>query len=579
MGGEMTMRRESDFGRTMRDGDGRVQMTGGEALARQMVIEGITDVFGVPGVQLDYALDGLVQMADKIRFVGARHEQGAAYMADGYARATRDVGAFMVVPGPGVLNAGAGLATAYACSSRVLCIAGQIPSWAQGKHLGVLHEIGDQGAVLDTVTKARVTAPSAAGIPAALHEAMREVRSGQPAPVALEVASDLLQQRDDIELIDAADGDMPHQPPDAEQVRQAAALLRSAQSPTIYVGGGVSASGAAAEVLALADQLGAAVIVGRGGRGAVTDRHPLVCSGLAGRQILPSSDVCLVVGSRFVTNAGTTIPTSPETRLIGLNLRAADLTSPRSYVATIHADARDGLVALREAMSDIDADPHWGDRLVAARRWAADEIDKVQPQGAFVEALRQGMDDDAILVSDLTQVGYLSSVAYEIRSPGTYFAPGYQGTLGYAFPTALGAKVARPDRQVVCIAGDGGFGWCLQELATAHQYGIAATTVVFNDSAFGNVRRIQRETFGGRYISSELANPDFVRLGQSFGVDATRVSSPEALVEALRAARRADRPALIEVPVEEMPSGWHLVMDPSPADHGDDEAASRGDRP
>jgi acetolactate synthase-1/2/3 large subunit len=551
-------------------------MTGGEALASQMAVEGITEVFGVPGVQLDYALDGLSQRSDKIRFVGARHEQGAAYMADGYARATRDVGAFMVVPGPGVLNAGAGLATAYACSSRVLCIAGQIPTWAQGKHLGVLHEIGDQGAVLDAVTKTRVTASGAAEIPTALHEAIRQVRSGQPAPVALEVAADLLQQQDDIELVESDDGDTPSVAPDATQIRRAAALLRGARTPTIYVGGGVTAADAATEVLALAERLGAAVIVGRGGRGAVTDRHPLVCSGLAGRHILPASDVCLVVGSRFVSNAGTTIPTSPSTQLIGLNLRAADLTTPRTYAATIHADARDGLAALHEALADVETDSHWADRLAAARDWAAGEIAKVQPQGAFIAALRDGMDDDAILVSDLTQVGYLSSVAYEIRSPGTYFAPGYQGTLGYAFPTALGAKVAQPDRQVVCIVGDGGFGWCLQELATARKYGIAATTVVFNDNAFGNVRRIQRESFQGRYISSDLVNPDFVQLGRSFGVDSSRVTSPEALAEALRSARRADRPTLIEVPVGEMPSGWHLVMDTPPAARADDGTTERG---
>lgn len=550
-------------------------MTGGEALASQMVIEGITDVFGVPGVQLDYALDGLVQVSDKIRFVGARHEQGAAYMADGYARATRDIGTVMVVPGPGVLNAGAGLATAYACSSRVLCIAGQIPTWTQGRHLGVLHEIGDQGAVLDAVTKARISAASAVEIPAALHEAMRQVRSGQPAPVALEVAADLLQERGDIELVDADEHDATRPAPDAAEIGRVAALLRDAAAPTIYVGGGVTASGAGAEVVALAERLGAAVIVGRGGRGAVTDRHPLVCSGLAGRRILPASDVCLVVGSRFVTNAGTTIPTSPTTQLIGLNLRLHDLQAPRDYVATIHADARDGLAALHEALSGAEAGQHWGERLPAARAFAAAEIAKVQPQGAFIEALRDGTDDDAILVSDLTQVGYLSSVAYEIRTPGTYFAPGYQGTLGYAFPTALGAKVARPDRQVVCIAGDGGFGWCLQELATARKYGIAATTVVFNDNAFGNVRRIQRESFQGRYISSDLVNPDFVQLGRAFGVDSSRVTSPEELADALRAARRADRPALIEVPVEEMPSGWHLVMDSSPA--AADAATERGE--
>jgi acetolactate synthase-1/2/3 large subunit len=184
------------------------------------------------------------------------------------------------------------------------------------------------------------------------------------------------------------------------------------------------------------------------------------------------------------------------------------------------------------------------------------------PQAAFVAALRAAIPDDGILVSELTQVGYLAQVAYPVYEPRTLIWPGYQGTLGYGFPTALGAKVGRPGRAVVSITGDGGFGWCLQELSTARKYDIGTVTVVFNDGAFGNVRRSQKERFGGRLLATDLVNPDFVKLAESFGVGAVRATSPEELEHALRAAIAAGEPTLIEVPVGEMPSPWPLVNPP-----------------
>ena len=546
-------------------------MTGGEALARQLVLEGITSVFGVPGVQLDHAVDGLARHAPSIRYYGARHEQAAAYMADGYARTTGDVGVCMVVPGPGVLNAGAGLATAYACSSRVLCIAGQIPSWALGQRLGLLHEIPDQSGLLSSLTKWSALARTPGEVPAVIRAALRELRSGRPRPVAVEIPPDVLAATGDVDLVPPGDDDRPALP-DRDAIERAAALLRTARRPVIYAGGGIAASGAHRELAALAEEIEAPVVLSRGGRGGLSDRHRLALSSVAGRRVLPGADVVLVVGSRFVTTMGQPVPTAPNAVLVGLNAEPGDLAGPRGFTAAVPADARLGLAALHAAVRGGPARPDRQAEVDAARAWAAEQVAAVAPQNAWLNALRSAIPDDGILVNELTQVGYLANVAYPVYTPGTYLAPGYQGTLGYGFPTALGAKFADPARAVVSITGDGGFGWGLAELATVRKYGIGPAIVVFNDSAFGNVRRIQKQQFDGRLFASDLVNPDFVALAGAFGVRGTRAHSPDELEGVLREALAGGEPVLVDVPVGEMPSPWHLVLDPPPSPgRSDDE--------
>jgi acetolactate synthase-1/2/3 large subunit len=215
-----------------------MKMTGGQALAQQLAREGVTDVFGVPGLQLDWALDGLRQVQNRIRFTVTRHEQAASYMADGYARTTDRLGVCMVVPGPGLLNAMSGLATAYACSSPVLCISGNIHSGGIGKGRGLLHEINNQSGVLAVVTKWQGTASSPREIPAVVREAAKQMRSGRPRPAGIEIAHDVLAASDEVELIDPPADEDGRLVPQPREIDEAVAALAAARLPVIYAGGG-----------------------------------------------------------------------------------------------------------------------------------------------------------------------------------------------------------------------------------------------------------------------------------------------------------------------------------------------------
>ncbi len=533
-------------------------MTGGDALAQQLAREGVRHVFGVPGVQLDYAVDGLAKVSDQITYWNTRHEQATAYMADGYARTTGTPGVCMVVPGPGLLNALAGVATAYACSSRVLCIAGQIPSSAIGRGFGMLHEIPDQSRILGALTKWSRCATTPAEVPGLVHEAIRQLRSGRPQPVGLEIPPDVLQAQADITLLDPVTRDEPLMP-DPDLVRRAAELLAGASRPVFYVGGGVIAGGASDALRSVAERLEAPVVMSPNGRGALDDRHPLALTSLAGRDILAEADAVLAVGTRFL-NAQEQITLAPVARLVLINVEARDLGDPRKAEVAIHGDAAVSLTGLLDELDGFSPRPSRRAELDRARAWSVEMLSGIEPQYGWVRALRASVPEDGILVNEFTQVGYMAQVAYPVYAPRTYVSPGYQGSLGYGFPTALGVKVAHPGRSVLSITGDGGFGWGLAELSTARKFGIGLVTVVFNDGAYGNVRRAQVEQFDGRVLGSELLNPDFVQLAESFGVRGMRATTPAELEGVLRETLgSANEPVLIDVPVGRMQNPWRVM--------------------
>ncbi|MGP4052206.1 thiamine pyrophosphate-dependent enzyme [Streptomyces sp. 2A115] len=563
-----------------------MELSGAQALVGQLEREGVRHVFGVPGVQLDHVLDALARaraVGGPIEYITARHEQGAAHMAEAYARTSGRPGVCLVVPGPGVLNALPAVATGYACSSPMLCVAADIPSSLAGRGLGMLHELPDQDGVLASVTKWSARADAPAWVPGLVREAIRRSRSGRPRPVALSIPADVLTARAEMDLERAGAGPddgrtgasgVAGMSAESEQdvFAEIAAVLRSARRPLLYAGGGVLASRAGAALTALAEDLSAPVVMSRNAGGAVPAHHGLAFPSLAAPQLLPLADVVLVVGSRFVSPRGTAVPTGPEATVVLVNADPADLGPPRRADLTLCADARTALGDLRTALASARAEappsgPESGwspGELADVRAWCTRKVESIEPQWSYVRALREAIPDDGFLVNELTQVGYLAAVGYPVHHPGTFLTPGYQGTLGYGYPSALGVKVGNPDRAVVSINGDGGFCWNMQELATARRYGIGVTAVVFNDNAYGNVRRIQADEFEGRFIGSDLTSPDFVRLAESFSVPAVRAETPARLAGALKDCLSEPGPSLIEVPVTEMPSVWPLLLGGSP---------------
>ena len=544
-------------------------MTGGTAIASQLIVNGVDTVFGLPGAQMYPFFDALQQRSDAIRTYGARHEQGTAYMAFGYARSTGKPGICSVVPGPGLLNATAALATAMGANAPVLCVTGQVPSQFIGRGRGHLHELRDQLATIKGLVKWAVRIERPADAPAIVNEAFRQMLSGRPGVVCIEMAWDLMAAHEPVVLLPPAVIEPAH-PASQTAIDAAAALLAAAKAPMLFTGSG--AQHASREVLALAEALDAPVTAFRGGRGVVAEDHPLGISCAAALKLWPECDAAIGIGTRmelpFMRWTGMTTlidrPVAPP-HLIRVDIDPVEMTRLIPHVAII-ADSAEGSARLCEAVRRIRKNT----AAVASKRRAriADvaaatrvAIEKIQPQMSYLDVIRAVMPRDGLLVEELCQVGFTSTYGYPVYEPRTYISCGFQGTLGFGFPTALGVKAAHPDKAVVSITGDGGFMFGVQELATAVQEGIGLVTVLFNNSSFGNVLRDQRERFGNRTIGAVLQNPDFQMLAKSFGMACARVTSPDELRPALAAALAAAKPALIEVMVPQgsEASPWEFI--------------------
>ncbi|MCC2627855.1 MAG: thiamine pyrophosphate protein domain protein TPP-binding protein [Thermomicrobiales bacterium] len=535
------------------------ELTGGQALVASLIANGVDTIFALPGVQLDGAFDALYEKRSAIRVIHPRHEQAAAYMADGYARTTGRVGACMVVPGPGLLNATAALSTAYACNSPVLCVTGQIQSDLIEFGRGLLHEIPNQLGMIRSVTKHAERATMPPEIPGLVQRAFHQVRRGRQRPVEIEIPPDTLFATVDVELLPAAD--LPERfAGDPEALEEAARLLGNARRPLIWSGGGVLRSAGWDELRRLAALLQAPVVMTANGKGALSDRDPLAQNILGGMELLPEADVIFAVGTRFVDPATAKWGINRNQNIIQMDIDPGEIARNAPVRLGIEADAKAGLAALADLVErDGRERPSRSAELEELKRGVAARARAVGPQAEYALAIRQALSDDGIFVSEMTQVGYWSNFAFPVYEPCTYITPGYQGTLGYGFPTSLGAKVAHPDRPVVSINGDGGFGFCLNELATMALHGIAAVAIVFTDDAFGNVRRIQQEQFGGRTIASDLLNPDFLKLAEAFGVVGRHADTPEKLRVAVEESVRADEPTLIAVPIGQVPNPWTVL--------------------
>jgi acetolactate synthase-1/2/3 large subunit len=538
-------------------------MTGGEAIVSGLVAHGVDTVFGLPGAQIYGLFDAFHQA--QLKVIGARHEQACGYMAFGYARASGRPGVFSVVPGPGVLNAGAALLTAFGCNEPVLCLTGQVPSDYLGKGRGHLHEMPDQLATLRSFVKwaERIEYPDAA--PTLVSRAFQEIMSGRRGPAALEMPWDVFTQAA-ATATTTPFAPFPAPLPDPDGINKAAALTAASKTPMIFVGSG--AIDAREEILELAEMIDAPVVAFRSGRGIVSNAHEFGLTMAAAYKLWPSTDLMIGIGTRMELPTTFRWPFRPDgLKSIRIDIDPAEMRRLPVDVGVV-ADAKAGTAALAAAVGKTGYRKTSSRRAVIREASAAAlaEIQKVQPQMAYLNVLREVLPHDAIVTDELSQVGFASWYGFPVYEPRTFITSGYQGTLGAGFPTALGAKVAHPDRPVVAITGDGGFMFGVQELATAVQYNIGVVTLVFNNNSYGNVRRDQRERFDGRVVASDLVNPDFVKLAESFGVAASRVTAPDHFKPALEKALAHGGPYLIdiEVPRDSEISPWEFIHPAKP---------------
>ena len=524
--------------------------SGGSAVVEQLVREGVEVVFGIPGVQLMPILDSFHHGADKIRYITVRHEQATAFMADGYARVSGRPGTTLIVPGPGVYNAGSGLATAYAASSPVFQISGQINRDAIGQGNSLPHEVHDQLDVVRPITKYAERITEADQLPGAVRRAFAAMTSGRPRPAHLEIPPETMGELTAAPLIEPVASEP--QRPDPEFVAQAARLLAEADHPLMVVGGG--AHGAARVLRELQHHLQAATISTREGKGVIDGRDPAAIGTLFVHQrlapVIADADVVLAVGTRLHG-----VGLGGSHRLIHLDVDPAEIgrfTPPEvALVGDAEAGSADLLDALRQVSDpNPDRSAHWRQarqRVDAGHRAAG-------PQAAIVEALADSLPPDAILAVDATMVGYMCHMYLPVAHPRSYLTSSYMGTLGFAMNMALGAKVAAPERPVASINGDGGFLFASNELATAIQYDIPTVHIVVNDSGYGNTRLDQELNYGGRLLGTELRNPDLVKYAESFGCAAVRVSDESGLRSTVREMIAENRPSVVELVIDPLPT-------------------------
>jgi 5-guanidino-2-oxopentanoate decarboxylase len=518
--------------------------TCGQAAIALLERYGVDTVFGIPGVHTLELYRGLAE--SRIRHVAVRHEQGAGFMADGYARASGRPGVCVLITGPGMTNAATPIGQAYSDSVPMLVLSSVNATDDLGKGRGRLHEITSQQAAMAPLTAFSRTVRRAEDLPPAYADAYRIFEAGRPRPVHIELPLDLLAAPGP-QLSDRPTVARPPAP-EAGLIAKAAALLAEARRPVIVAGGGMVDHGKS--VVALAEKIGAAVIPTVAAKGAIPDSHPL-CVGstltLAPTQeLLRSADVIVAVGTEL-SETDSWIDRLPiEGKLIRIDVDPAALCRDYAPAVAIRADGATALAVLTAAVSGSRSEVDQAE-LARLRDAIGPSLAPLQRKHAHVlDALREALPEDGIVASDMTQIAYTGCYYFRCERPRCWFHPLGYGTLGYALPAAIGAKLAAPERATVALAGDAGFLFTVQELATAVELGLPIAIVLWNNDALAQIAEGMVEK-GIPEIGVRQRNPDFIKLGKAFGCRTVRPTSLARFKAALRSAFGADGPTLIEV--------------------------------
>ncbi|HZQ07337.1 MAG TPA: thiamine pyrophosphate-binding protein [Anaerolineae bacterium] len=532
-----------------------MRISGAQAIVEALDCQGVEIVFGIPGAYNLPLFDALYNHP-RIRVITVRHEQAAAFMADGYARASGNIAAALLLPGPGVTNAYTGLGEAYADSSPVLLLASQVNREFINQNRGLLHELTGQLEILAPVTKfsARLTNPRDST--ALLHQAMYAIRNGRPRPAQIEIPRDV-----QVEMFDAdspanckAPARRERTLPPRSQIETVARLLAAASRPLLFAGGGVVSSEASDVLVELAERLGAPVLTTGMGAGSIPGDHPLACgvAWIASGDIRPlvgAADALVMVGTRL--NQAMThdwqMPLPPVTVRIDIDPAEIERNLPAQH--KLVGDARATLAAILEFLKTRGIDRKRAVDATLAR--AQQDFKRALEQRAgstlpWMRALRETLPRRAIISADMTVFWADMLATFPLYEPRTMLFPWGYGTLGFGIPETLGAKLACPERPVVSIVGDGAFLFTGMELATAIQYRLNVPILLPNNNAYGMIKKQQGDMYDEQYIGVDLVNPDFVQLAHSFGAYGERVNTPDQLSAALARALAADKPTVIE---------------------------------
>jgi acetolactate synthase-1/2/3 large subunit len=527
-----------------------------EHVVEALRLAGCDTLFALPGVQNDDFFDALVD-ADDITALVTRHEQGAAYMAMGASQVTGRPAAFSVVPGPGMLNASAALSSAYWSNARVFGVIGEIATAAKGRGFGVLHELHDQHAILGQLTKHAELLTDADTAVTHIQAALDAVVSGRPQPVTIETPVNRWRSSAPGSLV----APTPTKPAiDEEALDRAVGAIRAAERPMIVVGGGAQDAGP--EVAELAELLQAPVTTRRMGHGVIPTSHPLFAHLPMGHRLWANTDLVIGIGSRMewpLLQWGT----DDDMTIVKIDIDAAELDRHDLGTVGVHGDAAEVCRAIIGAVSGGGTRPDRTDEVAALRHQFDAEIAVLEPQLAHIAAIRDVLPDDGVFVEDVTQIGFAAHLMFDFRHPRTFLSSGPAGTLGAGYAHALGAQHAlqREGRRAVAVCGDGGFLFTGNELATAVQHGINLVAIVYNDGAYGNVKRMQEQKFGAdRTIASTLRNPDFVAYARSFGAVGMHAADPGELRIRLDEAFSIDAPVVIEAATGPMPDPWPFFL-------------------
>jgi acetolactate synthase I/II/III large subunit len=549
------------------------KISGSEALLRCLLAESVDTLFGYPGGAIMPVYDALYSYHDKLKHVLVRHEQGAVHAAQGYARVSGKTGVAMATSGPGAANLITGLADALIDSTPVVCITGQV-----AEHLLGTDAFQEMDVINTTlpVTKWNVQITEASHIPSQVAKAFYIARSGRPGPVLIDITKNAqfeMMEEFEYQLCEEVRTYSPKPPLDHSQLEAAADLINQAQRPYILCGQGVLLSGASAELIALTEKAHIPMASTLLGLSAISTDHPLYVGYLGmhgnyGANILTNEcDVLIAIGMRFDDRVtGNVSKYARQAKVIHIEIDKAEINKIIKADVGIHADAKEALQAL---LPLINKDDHtkWLEKFKETGRKEYDKVIRFDfyPQstslkmGEIIHELAEQTNGEAIIVTDVGQHQMVASRYYPFRHTRTNVTSGGAGTMGFALPAAIGAKVAQPHKQVVAIIGDGGFQMTLQELGTIMQYKIPVKILILNNNFLGMVRQWQQLFFEGRYSFTEMKNPDFAALAKAYEIPASKLTERSNLHAAIQEMLRCEGPYLLDAIVEKEENVFPMV--------------------